>query len=599
METLTKAKTALKGGEFLIKDSQAADVFITKDFTENDHMMRQSAIDFVEQEVLPRIEEIDAAKDLSIVNELLNKCAELGFLGIGVPESYGGFDISFASTLFVGEEMGKAESFALSIGVQTSIGIAPILFAGSEAQKAKYLPKLVTAELKTCYCLTEPTSGSDANSARTQAVLSEDGTHYVLNGQKMWITNAGIADLFIVFAKIEDDANLTAFIVEKDFGGITLGAEERKLGIKGSSTRQVFFEEVKVPVENLLGERNKGFKLALNVLNTGRIKLGTSALGCSKAAFDLAVNYANQRKQFGQSISSFGAIQHKLGEMAARMYALEAACYRTGHLIDLVHDEMVESGMDIEEAKYKSVEEFAIECAMLKILGSETQDFVVDEGVQIYGGMGFSEEAPMARLYRNSRINRIFEGTNEINRMLTIDMMMKKAMRGKLDLMQPAKAVAKELTSIPSFGATDQGLFAEEQKVLQNLKKVGLMVAGRAAQKLMMKLAEEQEILMNLADILIEIYAFESALLRTIRRVEDSNEVENALQIELTRIYMHRAVERIQHAAKEVICGFAEGDELKMMLMGLKRFTKVEPYNLKEARRKVASKVIEKNKFCF
>lgn len=599
METLTKQRAALKGGEFLIKDSKPEDTFITKDFGENDHMMRQSVIDFVEKEVLPHIEEIDAAKDLSIVNNLLNKSAELGFLGIGVPDTYGGFDISFASTLYVGEEMGKAQSFALAIGVQTSIGIAPILFAGNAAQKAKYLPKLVTAELKTCYCLTEPTSGSDANSARTKAILSEDGSHYVLNGQKMWITNAGIADIFIVFAKIDDDSNLSAFIVEKSFGGITLGDEERKMGIKGSSTRQVFFEDVKVPVENLLGERNKGFKLALNVLNTGRIKLSSSALGVCKQTVDLAINYANQRKQFGKSISSFGAIQHKLAEMATNMYALEAACYRTGHMIDLVYDELVDGGMDIETAKHKSVEEFAIECAMLKIFGTETQDFVVDEGVQIYGGMGFSEEAPMARLYRNSRINRIFEGTNEINRMLTIDMMMKKAMRGKLDLMTPAMAVAKELTGIPNFGAPDQSLFAEELKVLGNLKKVGLMVAGRAAQKLMAKLESEQEILMNLADILIQIYVFESSLLRTIRRVKESSEADNSLQIELTRLYMHKATEVVNHAAKEVIYAFAEGDELRMLLMGLKRFTKVEPYNLKEARRKVASKLIEKNKYCF
>lgn len=599
METLTEEKTVLKGGEFLIKESQAADTFITADFTEDDWMMRQSAIDFVEQEVLPKIEEIDAAKDLTLVNDLLQKTADLGFLGVGVPEAYGGFDIPFKSVLFVGEEMGKAGAFALAIGVQTSIGIAPILFAGNAAQKEKYLPKLVKAELKTCYCLTEPTSGSDANSARTKAILSEDKTHYILNGQKMWITNAGIADLFIVFAKIEEDKHLSAFIVEKEFGGITLGEEERKLGIKGSSTRQVFFEEVKVPVENLLGERAQGFKLALNVLNTGRIKLGTSALGCAKQAFNLSVNYANERKQFGQAISNFGAIQHKLASMSTQMYALEAACFRTGHLIDLAYEELVAKGMDVETAKYKSVEEFAIECAILKVFGSEVQDLVADEGIQIYGGMGFSEEAPMARLYRDARISRIFEGTNEINRMLTIDMMLKKAMRGQLDLMNPAMGVAKELTSIPSFSSNENGLFAEERKVLTNLKKVGLMVAGRAAQKLMAKLSHEQEILMNLADILIQIYLFESALLRTEKRVMQTGEKDNTLQIELTKLYMHHAVEVVNHAAKEAIYAFTESDELKMMLMGLKRYTKVEPYNLKNARRRVAAKVIEENRYCF
>jgi alkylation response protein AidB-like acyl-CoA dehydrogenase len=599
METIVKEQV-LKGGEFLIKDSQAQDIYITSDFPEEAQMIRKSVRDFVEMEVLPKMEEIDNAEDLSLVKSLLKKAADLGLLGLGVSENYGGFDVPFNTTLFVGEEIGKAESFTLAVGVQTSIGIAPILFYGNEAQKDKYLPKLLTAEWKTCYCLTEPTSGSDANSAKTKAELTEDGKHYMLNGQKMWITNAGISNIFIVFAKIDDDANLSAFIVEDKFGGITMGGEEKKMGIKGSSTRQVFLNDVKVPVENLLGERNQGFKIALNVLNTGRIKLGISAIGASKAAFDLSVDYANQRKQFGTEIAKFGAIKHKLAEMATRTYALEAACYRTGHNIDVTGEEMIAGGMEKHVAKYKSVEEYAIECAILKVGGSEIQDFCVDEGVQIFGGMGFSEEAPMARLYRNSRINRIFEGTNEINRMLTVDMMLKKAFKGKLDLMTPAMAVQKELTSVPDFGMNGiSEVLGEEKKVLKSLKKIGLMVSGGAAQKLMKKLGEEQEVLMNLADMLIQIYLFESALLKTEKLIGQTGEEANSLQIDMAKIYMHRAINIITESAKEALYSFATGDELKVMLMGLKRFSKVEPFNLKEARRRVADKLIEDNKYSF
>lgn len=592
METTSK-KQVLKGGEFLVKESQASDLFISEEFDEETLMMRNSCKDFIETEVLPRIVEIDAHKDWNIPKNLIEKAADLGFLGLGVPEVYGGFEIPFASTLLMSETVAWAQSFSLTIGVQTSIGIAPILFYGSDAQHAKYLPKMVTGEYKSCYCLTEPESGSDANSAKTKAIPSADGRQYILNGQKMWITNSGFADLFIVFAKIEEDANLSAFIVEKAFGGITLGEEENKMGIKGSSTRQVFLNDVPVPAENLLGERGQGFKIALNVLNTGRIKLGASAIGSSKQAMDYAIDYANERKQFGKLISSFGAIQHKVAEMATRTYALEAAVYRIGQNIDLKKEEMVAGGMEDTKAKYKSVEEYAIECAIAKVGGSEVLDFCVDEAVQIYGGMGFSEEAPVARLYRNARINRIFEGTNEINRMLTVDMMLKKAMKGEIDLMTPAQAVIKELTSIPDFSSGgEEEILQEEKKVLHNMKKTIFMVAGAAVQKLMAKLSQEQEVLMNVADMLIQVYFFESALLKTEKLISKHGEEASSNALDMTRIYMHHAISIVDKAAKEALYAFGEGDELRMMLMGLKRFMKVSPFNLKEARRRVAQKAM-------
>lgn len=598
METLTQ--TPLKGGEFLVKESDAASVFISEEFSEETRMIQQSCREFVETEVLSNIEEIDSHKNWGLPQQLLEKAADLGFLGLGVPEEYGGFEVPFATTLLLSEEVAKAQSFSLTIGVQTSIGIAPVLFYANAEQRAKYLPKMVTAELKTCYCLTEPDSGSDANAAKTKAIPTEDGKHYILNGQKMWITNAGFADMFIVFAKIEEDKNLSAFIVEKAFGGVSLGDEEQKMGIKGSSTRQVFFNDVKVPAENLLGERGNGFKMALNVLNTGRIKLGASAIGSSKQAIDHAIEYAKERKQFGTSIANFGAIKHKLGEMAARIYSLEASLYRTAHHIDLKKEELVAGGMDETQAKYKSVEEYAIECAIAKVVGSETQDFCVDEGLQIFGGMGFSEDAPMARLYRNSRINRIFEGTNEINRMLTVDMILKRALKGEIDLMTPAKAVASELTSIPDFGSgNDDALLGEEKKVLRNLKKVIFMIAGAAVQKFMQTLDQEQELLMNLADMLMQVYTLESGLLKTEKMIAQNGEVAASLQLDMLRIFMHSAANIVNNAGKEALYSFAEGDELRMMLMGLKRFTKLEPFNMKAARRRIADKLIAEGKYCF
>ncbi len=600
MDTTANVSSRLKSGEFLIKESAAQDIFVPEEFTEEQHMMHQAMLDFIAQEIEPRIDLLDSKKDLTLMPMLLEKTGDLGFLGAGVPEEYGGFDVDFTTTVFSNEAGGQGYSFALTIGVQTSIGIAPLLLYGNAEQKAKYLPEMVTGRSKTCYCLTEPGAGSDANSGKTTATLSEDGTHYKLNGQKMWITNSGFADIFIVFAKIKGDANLSAFIVEKAFGGVSLGAEEPKMGIKGSSTRQIFFNEVPVPVENLLGERGGGFRIALNVLNTGRIKLASSSVGSSKKCIGFSVNYANERLQFGQPISKFGAIKHKLAMMAARTYAAESAVYRTTKYIDQAYDEMVAQGTAPLEAKYKCVEVYAMECAMLKVYASEVKGFVVDEGVQIYGGMGYSAETPVERMYRDARISRIFEGTNEINRMLSVDMLLKKAMKGKLDVMSAAMAVQKELMSIPSFGNGETGLFSEEHKAVRNMKKAILMVAGAAVQKLMQQLKSEQEILMNVADMLIQTYIFESTLLRTEKLVSKIGEEKAASQIEMCRIIMHDAMRVLGDAGRESIYAFTEGgDEQKMMLMGLKRFTKLNAYNLKNARRAVADVVVEANTYPF
>lgn len=600
MATSVESKKAIKGGEFLIRETPAQEVFIPEEFSEEQKMIEQQCKDFLEKEVYPRLDEIDSMKDPKLMPSLLDKAGELGLLGTSVPEEYGGFGMDFNTTMLVAEVIGAGHSVAVALSAHTGIGTLPILYYGNEEQKQKYLPKLATGEWKAAYCLTEPDSGSDANSGKTKAVPTPDGKHFLINGQKMWITNGGFADVFIVFAKISDDKNLSAFIVEKGFGGITMNEEERKMGIKGSSTRQIFFNDCKVPAENLLSERENGFKIAVNILNIGRIKLAVAAIGGSKKTISTAVNYARERKQFGTAISNFGAIKHKIAEMAARVYASEAACYRAGQNIDDAYNALVASGTEPGKAKLKSLEDFAIECAIMKVHGSEVLDFVVDEGVQIYGGMGFSAEGPMDRAYRDARINRIFEGTNEINRMLTIDMLLKRAMKGQLDLMSPAMAVQKDLMSIPDFNsANDEGFFSKEKKVLQNLKKAGLMVAGAAVQKFMMKLSEEQEILMSLAEMLIEVYVAESVLLRVEKLAGIRGEANCEIEKEMALIYLHHATERAASAGRQAIYGFAEGDELRLMLLGLKRFTKIEPYNLKVARRKVADHIIEKGEYPF
>ena len=591
-------KKHTKGGEFIIKDTEAADIFIPEEFDEEQLMIKKTCEDFLQAEVNPNLDRIDKLEE-GLMPSLLDKAGELGLLAVSIPEEYGGFGKNFNTSMLVADIVGAGHSFAVAISAHTGIGTLPILYYGNEAQKTKYIPKLASGEWKASYCLTEPNSGSDANSGRTKAVLNKEGTQYLITGQKMWITNGGFADIFIVFAKIEDDENLTAFIVEKGFGGITMNPEEHKMGIKGSSTRQVFFNDCPVPVENMLSDRQNGFKIAVNILNIGRIKLGAAAIGSSRAVIDKSINYANERVQFNLQISKFGAIRYKLAEMATRNFAIESACYRAGQNIDDAYDALVAGGMETGKAKLKSTEEFAVECAILKVWGSEMLDYVVDEGVQIYGGMGYSAEAPMDRAYRDSRINRIFEGTNEINRLLIVDMLLKRALKGELDLMTPAQAVASELMSIPEFGEEDDSLFAAEKKTLKNLKKAGLMIAGSAVQKLMMSLAKEQEILMNIADIIGAVYVVESTILRVEKLVKARGEEAVQGQLDMMRIYLQEAVDSVYLAGKEALNSFAEGDELNMMLVGLRRFTKLAPYNIKDARQRVAKQLIEANKYCY
>ena len=590
--------TSTKGGEFLIKETEAKDVFIPEEWNEEQQMIAQTCHDFLEQNVWNSLDRIDA-QEVGLMPGLLNKAGELGLLGVSVPEEYGGFGKDFTTSMLVTEILGAGHSFAVAVSAHTGIGTLPILYYGNAEQKAKYIPKLASGEWKACYCLTEPSSGSDANSGKTKATLTPDGKHYILNGQKMWITNGGFADVFTVFAKIDDDANLSAFIVEKSFGGFSLNPEEHKMGIKGSSTRQVFFNDCKVPVENLLSERQNGFKIAVNILNLGRIKLAGAAIGGSKVTVTKAVEYANERQQFGRPISKYGAIRYKLAEQATRIYAAESAIYRASQNVEDATKALIEGGMDVAKAKLKGVEQFAVEAAIVKVHGSEVLDYVVDEGVQIYGGMGYSAEAPMDRAYRDARINRIFEGTNEINRMLIMDMMLKRAMKGELDLMGPAQKVAAELLSIPSFDSPDETLFAKEKGYIANFKKAILMVAGAAVQKLMQQLAKEQEVLMSVADMMIELYVSESVLLRVEKLASIRGEEACKEQIAMMRVYLNDAADNIHKSGKESINYFASGDEQRVMLTGLKRFTKVDAFNSVEARRLVSAKLIAENKYCF
>ena len=592
---MSKSK-AIKGGEFIIRDTKPTDIFIPEEWNEEQQMIASMCDDFINQEVLPKIEEIDAMKE-GLMQAILDKAGELGMLGMSVPQDLGGMGVDFKTSLLATEHLGKGYSFSVAYGAHTGIGTLPILYYGNEDQKQKYIPKLAGGEWKAAYCLTEPSSGSDANSGKTKAELTSDGKHYILNGQKMWITNGGFADLFTVFAKIEDDKNLTAFIVEADLEGISLNPEEKKMGIKGSSTRQVFFNNVKIPVENMLSERENGFKIALNILNIGRIKLAAGVLGGAKAAIDESIKYANEREQFGRPIAKYGAIRHKIAEQVIQTFVLESATYRAGQNIDDAIQSLIEDGMAKGKATLKGIEEFAPECAILKVAGSECLDFVVDEAVQIHGGMGYSAESAVERAYRDSRINRIFEGTNEINRMLTVDMVLKRAMKGELDLMGPATAVANELMSIPDMGNDDSGLFKVEYKALKNFKKVILMVAGSAVQKLMQTLAKEQEILMNIADLSITTYLAESALLRVHKLIDKKGEDACKHEIAIVKTYFYDAADKINKYGKDAINSFAEGDDAKMMLMGLKRFTKIEAFNPKEARQLIAQQVINKNSY--
>ena len=592
-------KEVLQGGEFLIKETKAMDIFIPEEFGEEQIMIGQMCEDFLAQEVIPVIERIDEAEE-GLMPSLLEKAGEMGMLGISVPEELGGFNKNFVTSMLTTEKLGAGYSFSVALSAHTGIGTLPILYYGTEAQKEQFIPKLVSGEWKAAYCLTEPSSGSDANSGKTKAKLSEDGKEWIINGQKMWITNGGFADVFTVFAKIDDDENLSAFIIDAHSEGITLNPEEKKMGIKGSSTRQVFFNDVRIPVENQLGEREIGFKIALNILNIGRMKLAGAVIGGAKETINQAVNYANERNQFGRPISKYGAIKYKIAKMAIKSFASESAVYRASQNIDDRINFLEAEGADKSRATLKGIETYAIECAMMKVHSSEVLDYTVDEAVQIYGGMGYSAESPVERAYRDSRINRIFEGTNEINRMLTVDMMLKKAMKGTLDLMGPATKVANELMSIPDFGSGDETEIEQLRKYVANFKKAVLMVAGSAAQTLMMSLAKEQEILSAISDMLIETYVSESVLLRVEKLQLTQGESElNTLKMNAAKAYIYEAADKINMFGKEALMSFAEGDELRVMLMGMKRFTKQEPVNIKDLRRSIADKVIAENKYIF
>lgn len=592
MEATNKTK-ALLGGEWIIKESNPHETFIPEDFNEEQQMVMDMCHQFLDTEVLPIVDRIDKMEP-GLVASLMNKAGEQGLLSTSFPEEYGGLGKDFITSTIVNEGMGGGYSFSVAVAAHTGIGSLPILYFGTEAQKQKYIPKLASGEWKGAYGLTEPNSGSDALGAKTTAKLSEDGKYYILNGQKCWITNGGFADVYTVFAKIDGD-KFTGFIVERGTEGFTQGPEEHKMGIKGSSTVQLYFQDCKVPVENVLGEIGKGHIIAFNILNIGRLKLCAATLGGAKRATNTSVQYAKTREQFKLPIAKFGAIRHKMAEMAIRLWVCESALYRSAKWIDDKEHELAASGKSFAEALLGAAEEYAIECAILKVYGSEVLDFVVDEGVQIHGGNGFSDEYDISRAYRDSRINRIYEGTNEINRLLTVDMVLKRAMKGKLDLMGPAMAVQKELMSIPDFGSEEEGTYAKELKAIANFKKAILMVAGAAVQKLMMQLDKEQEILMNIADMAIEVFHAESALMRVMKLASLKGDAAVATQNDIMRTYLYDAADRINKAGKDALNSFAEGDELRMMHIGLKRFTKVEPFNTKDARRRISDRLIADN----
>ncbi|ASO07883.1 acyl-CoA dehydrogenase family protein [Arenibacter algicola] len=602
MSTETTTKEILRGGQFLVKETNCEDIFTPEDFSEEQKMMRDSVIEFNDREIVANRDRFEA-KDYALTQEVMTKAGEMGFLGVAVPEAYGGLGMGFISTMIVCEYISSGSgSFSTAFGAHTGIGTMPITLYGTEAQKQKYVPKLATGEWFGAYCLTEPGAGSDANSGKTTATLSADGKSYKINGQKMWISNAGFCKLFIVFARIENDKNITGFIVENDpSNGITLGEEEHKLGIRASSTRQVFFNDTVVPVENMLSERGNGFKIAMNALNIGRIKLAAACLDSQRRITTNALRYATERKQFKTAIVDFGAIKSKLAEMATSLYAGEAASYRAAKNIEDRIAMRLAAGNSHQEAELKGVEEYAIECSILKVAVSEDVQNCSDEGIQIFGGMGFSEETPMEAAWRDARIARIYEGTNEINRMLSVGLLVKKAMKGHVDLLGPATAVGNELMGIPSFDTPDYSeLLSEEKEMVAKLKKVFLMVAGSAVQKYGPALDEHQMLLLAASNILIEIYLAESAILRTEKNAKRFGEAAQKEQIAMSKLYLYNAVDTVIKNGKEAIVSMAEGDEQRMMLMGLKRFTKyINQPNVVELRNTIADKLKAENKYCF
>ena len=591
-----------RGGQFLVKETKCEDIFTPEDLSEEQIMMRDSVREFVDKEIWPYKNRFEN-KDYALTESLMKKAGERGFLGIAVPEAYGGLGMGFVDTVLVCDYIsGATGSFSTAFGAHTGIGTMPITLYGTEEQKIKYVPKLASGEWFGAYCLTEPGAGSDANSGKTKAVLSEDGTHYSITGQKMWISNAGFCSLFIVFARIENDKNITGFIVENDAkNGISMGEEEHKLGIRASSTRQVFFNETKVPIENMLSERGNGFKIAMNALNVGRIKLAAACLDAQRRVTTGATKYASERIQFNIQIAQFGAIRAKLAEMAMNCYAGESACYRAAKDIeDRIATRELE-GASHQEAELKGVEEYAIECSILKVAVSEDVQNCADEGIQIFGGMGFSEDTPMESAWRDARIARIYEGTNEINRMLSVGMLIKKAMKGHVDLLGPAMKVAEELVGIPDFNTPDYSeLFAEEKEMIGKLKKAFLMVAGSAVQKFGPDLDAHQQLLMAAADMLIEIYMAESTLLRTEKLAKKQGENIVKEQIAMAQLYLYQAVDIISQKGKESIVSFVEGDEQRMMLMGLRRYTKYANMpNVVGLREIITNKLVAENNYCF
>jgi alkylation response protein AidB-like acyl-CoA dehydrogenase len=588
-------KNNIQGGEFLIKNQEALEIYIPEDISEEQEMFRSMTMDFLSKEVHPLREKIDKqSENPDLIPHLMHEAGKLGMLSASLPEEYGGMAVDFNTETFLSEDLGTSQSFSVAVAAHTGIGTLPFLYYGTEEQKKKYLPGLGDGSLKAAYCLTEPNSGSDALSAKTKALL--EGDNWVLNGGKMWITNGGFADIFTVFAQVDGD-KFTAFIVECDTPGLTVGQEEVKLGIKGSSTCQVFLENVKIPKDNLLGEIGKGHKIAFNVLNIGRFKLCAMVMGACKRSIDISIKYANERHQFGVPISSFGAIQQKIADMAIYTYATESATYRVSGLIQDKISSLVSDGMAKPQSKLIAAEEYSVECALLKVLGSESLDFVIDEAVQIFGGTGYSEEYPVASMYRDARINRIFEGTNEINRMLAVGQILKKAMKGKIDLMGPAMKIQDELMEIPDFSDEPNHILYQERKSVLQAKKAILMLAGAAAKKYMLELEKKQEILMNLADMLIHVFTAESTVLRTEKLVIKTGEESNEIQIDMTKCYVNYALEKTYLSGKRLLAELAEDDMLVMMHMGLKRFTKYPILNTLSLKKKIASKLTEKNTY--
>jgi butyryl-CoA dehydrogenase len=595
MATAVVPKTKIAGASFLLEERQPAEIFTPEDFNEQHQLIAQTTEDFAENEIVPNIEKIEH-KDFSVTRDLLKKAGELGLTAVDVPEAYGGMEMDKVTSAIIGERIAKYAGFATTWGAHTGIGLLPIVYFGTEEQKKKYLSRLVSGEIVGAYALSEASSGSDALNCRARAQLSSDGKFYVLNGEKMWITNAGFADLFTVFAKI-DGEKFTAFLIEKSFPGFSVGGEEHKMGIRGSSTCPLILNDCKVPLENVLGDIGKGHIIAFNILNVGRFKLGAMCVGGARVSLQHAIEYAKQRKAFNKVIADFGLIREKLANMAVGIYTGESMVYRTVGMMDVALDEVDKSSTTAAQDIRKAIEEYAVECSIIKVWGSEMIDYVVDETVQVYGGYGFVEEYPAERAYRDARINRIFEGTNEINRLIITGFLLKRAMSGQLPLMPAIKKLMDEVLSGPSLGEDLEGPMAEERKLVTNAKKLGLFAAGAATQKYMQAIQDQQEVMGAIADMVIETYAMESAVLRTQKLIENNGESASALPIAMTHVYLSQAMEKIEAAARKVIAAVAEGDMLKTQMAILRRLAKHDPFNTVAARQKISERVLEAGKY--